>query len=254
MLTSKKNGPRVAIVVPTYNEAENLPVLVERLFAVVTADLNIYVVDDGSPDGTAAVARQLSEKHDNRIEIISRERKLGLGTAYITGFTRALEDDPDHIVQMDADLSHAPEEVPAMLEKLGEADVVVGSRYTAGGGVAPRWSANRRRLSAFGNYSIRLVTGLAVKDVTSGFKAFRREALRALDISIIECRGFGFQAETAYWCQANGMKIVEHPIIFEERAMGTSKMSVRIIIEAIGKLSLLRLKEMFRSHKTETPV
>ncbi len=240
---SKEDHPgRVAVVVPTYNEAENLPELAGRLFALDLEDLRLFIVDDGSPDGTADVARRLSVEYDNRIEVISRSGKQGLGTAYTAGFSRALQEDIEYVVQMDADLSHVPEEVPRMLAKLDGADVVVGSRYTGGGGLDPEWSAKRRMLSGGGNHLIRAVTGVNVRDVTSGFKAYRAGALRSLDLSRIRCVGFGFQAEIAHYCQANGLSVTEHPITFMERTRGESKMSIRIIAEAMWKLTLLRIR------------
>ena len=233
---------RVAVIVPTYNEAANMPELASRLFGLGLQDVRLYIVDDASPDGTAAVARRLSGEYGGRIEVISRSGKLGLGTAYVTGFARALEEEVDCIVQMDADLSHAPEETPKMLAMLRSFDVVVGSRYTRQGGSDPAWSAKRRALSASGNFLIRLVTGVDIKDVTSGFKAYRAEALRSLDLTRVRCIGFGFQAEIAHYCQAKGLKVAEHPITFMERTRGDSKMSFRIIAEAIWKLTLLRLR------------
>ena len=233
---------RVAVVVPTYNEVENLPELAGRLFALDLEDLWLYIVDDGSPDGTADVARKLSGDYEGRIEVISRSGKLGLGTAYTTGFSRALTEDIDYVVQMDADLSHVPEEIPHMLAKLDRYDVSVGSRYTSGGGLDPEWSAKRRMLSGLGNHLIRAVTGVKVRDVTSGFKVYRASALRSLDLSRIRCIGFGFQAEIAHYCQTNGLKVTEHPITFMERTRGESKMSVRIIAEAVWKLTWLRIR------------
>ena len=227
---------------PTYNEAANIPELVSRLFSLDIADLRLYVVDDNSPDGTARVARRLSDERDGRIEVISRQAKLGLGTAYVAGFTRALDDGCEYVVQMDADLSHVPDHLPPMLRKLEDADVVVGSRYTKDGGSDPSWGLKRRLLSAFGNHVIRFVTGLKVRDVTSGFKAYTAAALGSLDMNSFRCKGFGFQSEVAYQCQARGHVVLEHPIIFIDRTKGKSKMSVHIIIEAIWKLTLLRLR------------
>ena len=253
-MTSKSDSPpglangSVAIVVPTYNEAGNMPELASRLFALGLPDVRLYIVDDASPDGTADVANRLSGEYGGRISVISRPAKLGLGAAYVTGFARALEEEVDYIVQMDADLSHAPEEVPHMLKMLGAlatpsgSDVVVGSRYAPDGGSDPAWSAKRRALSASGNFLIRLVTGVRVKDVTSGFKAYRADALRSLDLSRVRCSGFGFQAEIAHYCQSNGLDVTEHPITFMERTRGDSKMSFKIIAEAIWKLTLLRLR------------
>ena len=236
------SSEKVAVVTPTYNEAPNMPELVSRLFSLGIAGLRLYVVDDGSPDGTAEVAQRLSTERDHEIVVISRGAKLGLGAAYIAGFARALEDECDYIIQMDADLSHAPEHLPAMLQKLLDADVVVGSRYIEDGGSDPSWGLKRRMLSAFGNHVIRLVTGLKAKDVTSGFKAYKAASLNSLDMAAFRCKGFGFQSEVAYQCQSKGHIVVEHPIIFMDRTKGKSKMSVHIIVEAIWKLTLLRLR------------
>ncbi len=233
---------KVAVVVPTYNEAENMPELVSRLFSLGIDNLFLYVVDDGSPDGTAEVARRLSSERGGRIEVISRSAKLGLGTAYVAGFSKALADGCDYVAQMDADLSHIPDHLPTMLRKLEGADVVVGSRYTEGGGSDPSWGLKRRLLSAFGNHVIRFVTGLKVKDVTSGFKAYTAAALGSLDMDAFRCKGFGFQSEVAYQCQSKGYVVLEHPIIFIDRTKGKSKMSLHIILEAILKLTLLRLR------------
>ena len=236
------SSEKVAVVVPTYNEAANMPELVCRLFSLGIAGLRLYVVDDNSPDGTAEVARRLSDERDGRIEVISRGAKLGLGTAYVAGFARALDDGCDYVAQMDADLSHAPDHLPIMLRKLERADVVVGSRYTKDGGSDPNWGLERRLLSAFGNHLIRFVTGLKVRDVTSGFKVYTAAALSSLDMDAFRCKGFGFQSEVAYQCQSRGHEVLEHPIIFIDRAKGKSKMSAHIVAEAVWKLSLLRLR------------
>ncbi len=235
---------KVAVVVPTYNEVANMPELVSRLFSLGIDGMRLYIVDDNSPDGTARVAHRLSGEHDGRIEIISRRAKLGLGTAYVAGFTRALDDGCDYVAQMDADLSHAPDHLPTMLRKLRGADVVVGSRYTEGGGSDPSWGLKRRLLSAFGNYVIRFVTGLRVRDVTSGFKVYTASALGSLDMDSFRCRGFGFQSEVAFQCQSKGYVVLEHPIVFIDRTKGKSKMSLNIIVEAVWKLTLLRLRRL----------
>ncbi|MCH8206364.1 MAG: glycosyltransferase [Chloroflexi bacterium] len=243
---SAADSPRrkgaVDVVVPTYNEAENLPELAERLFALDLADARLIVVDDSSPDGTAQVARGLADRFAGRVELIERKGKQGLGTAYMDGFARALEDGADYVIQMDADLSHAPEQVPALLKALQEADVVVGSRYVPGGAVDTSWDLSRRLLSYLANFGIRAVVGLKVKDVTSGFKAFRAGALTRLDPTEFRCRGFGFQAEVAHACQRLGLNVVEHPIVFIDRAEGKSKMSLGIALEAFWRLLPLRLK------------
>jgi glycosyltransferase involved in cell wall biosynthesis len=230
----------VTIVVPTYNEAESLPLLAERIFALDISDIRLIVVDDSSPDGTASVARELSAKHGGRVEVISRQRKEGLGPAYLEGFSMAVETGTDYVVQMDADLSHDPRHIPAFLEALKRVDVVVGSRYVPGGGVDPGWSLKRRMLSYYANLGIRLVTGLAVKDPTSGFKGFRASTVELIGRNRFRCRGFGFQAEVASLCQRNGLRVTQHPITFVDRMHGRSKMSLRIVLEALWCLLPLR--------------
>ena len=253
MATGKDNTPRgpaadrpsITVVVPTYNEAENLPELAARLFSLDIGDLQLLVVDDGSPDGTADVARGISDEHPGHVRVLERPGKLGLGTAYVEGFTQALENGPDYVFQMDADLSHPVEELPGMLAELARADVVVGSRYarhTDKAGAEKGWGLHRVLISALGNLSIRLVAGLRVKDATSGFKGFRAEALRGLDMSRFRCKGFGFQAEVAFACQSQGYRVFEHPFMFSNRLYGESKMNLGIVVEAMWRLVLLRIK------------
>ena len=232
-------SPRITVVVPTYNEAENLPELVRRLFDLDLPRVKVLVVDDGSPDGTGKVAERLSTQLDGRVEVIQRGRKLGLGTAYVAGFSRAVDDGADVVIEMDADHSHDTAYLPVFLERLESADVVVGSRYVPGGG-SEDWGAFRRFISGLGNFGIRWVAGLEVYDATSGFKAFRGSALRGLDMTRFRCRGFGFQAEVAHACQRMGYRVVEHPIIFQNRASGKSKMSPFIMLEALWRLLPLR--------------
>lgn len=236
------NTPKVAVVVPTYNEAENLPVLAERLFALDVPEVILVVVDDGSPDGTGEVAIHLAGQYDGRVELVQRHRKEGLGPAYIAGFSYALDAGADIIVQMDADLSHQPEYIPQFLDALTEADVVIGSRYVHGGGVDEDWGILRRLISSGGNFGIRAVTGVKVRDATGGFKAFRQSVLRSLDFTQIRCAGFGFQAEVNHACERMGFVVIERPIIFIDRTMGKSKMSLGIMVEAMWKLLPLRWK------------
>lgn len=230
----------VAVVVPTYNEADNLPRLAERLFALGIPNIQLIVVDDASPDGTARVAAELSDRFDGRVTVVQRQSKQGLGTAYVAGFSRALAIGADYVVEMDADLSHGPEYIPRFLEALERADVVVGSRYVPGGGVDASWSLGRRLLSYFANLGIRMAAGVRVRDATSGFKGFRGEALRSLDLDRFKCKGFGFQTEVARACQLQGHRVVEYPIVFVERERGKSKMSLFIVFEALWRLLLLR--------------
>ena len=234
-------GP-VAIVVPTYNEAENLPELFSRLSSLGIPEMCLIIVDDGSPDGTAEVASSLEADFSGSVEVVQRGNKQGLGTAYVDGFGRALAMDAACVVQMDADLSHSPEYIPDMLGALATADVVVGSRYAKGGGVDDTWGLSRRLLSSLGNLGIRLVGGLSVRDATSGFKAYRATALSLLDMSEFRCAGFGFQAEVAHSCQRLGLRVVEQPILFVDRTKGSSKMSAFIVLEAIWRLLPYRFR------------
>ena len=232
--------PSVAVVVPTYNEAENLPELVSLLFSLDIPNSRLIVVDDGSPDGTGEVARKLAAEHDGRLQLLQRGSKQGLGTAYVLGFSQALSDGADYVLQMDADLSHELKYVPEFLKGLKDADVVVGSRYVPGGGVDETWSLFRKLLSYGSNLGIRMVTGLKVKDATSGFKAFRGGVLRSLDLDQFRSTGFAFQVEMAYACQRRRYRISEFPIVFASRSRGRSKMSMAIGLEAAWRLLLLR--------------
>ena len=236
------SSPKVAVVVPTYNEAENLPVLADRLFGLDIPELTLIVVDDGSPDGTGEVALRLAEQYGGRVELLQRHKKEGLGPAYIAGFAHALETGVDYIVQMDADLSHQPEYIPEFIAALQDADVVIGSRYVSGGGVDEHWGIMRRLISSGGNWGIRAVTGVKIKDATGGFKAYRQNVLRSIDFSQIRCTGFGFQAEVNHACERMDYVVTEHPIIFIDRAKGKSKMSLAIMVEAMWKLLPLRWK------------
>lgn len=241
---NKSYKPFLAIVVPTYNEATNLPHLVKRLFLLKIPKTLLIIVDDSSPDGTAEIALKLAQNPSYELKLIQRRGKMGLGTAYVEGFSLAIRENAEYIVQMDADLSHQPEYIPAFMEKLKNADLVIGSRYVSGGGSDKEWSFARKTLSTFGNFCIRITAGLKVKDATSGFKAFHRATLLSLNLSQFKCKGFGFQAEVAYKCERKKFTISEYPIIFENRTRGTSKMSLFIIFEAVWRLLLIRFKEM----------
>lgn len=241
---------------PTYNEADNIGELARRLFALDTIDLRVLIVDDGSPDGTADLARRLSGEYGGRIDVLERQAKLGLGTAYKAGFASALEENPDFVFQMDADLSHPVDQIPGMLAVLSNADVVVGSRYTKGLGKVDAersWGIHRLLISSLGNLAIRTVAGLRVRDATSGFKGYRAEALAGLGLEDFRCKGFGFQSEVAFACQANGYVVVEHPFVFSNRMYGTSKMSLAIVIEAIWRLTHMRLRTLLRRPGQPSP-
>jgi dolichol-phosphate mannosyltransferase len=231
---------KTVVVLPTYNEAENLPNMVAELLALDLEDLRIVVVDDNSPDGTGEAADRLAGCYPDQIRVIHREGKLGLGSAYAAGFAMALELGADYIVQMDADFSHSPFYIPQLLEALSDHDVVIGSRYVEHGAVDERWSIWRRLLSWGGNIYAQLITGLHIHDVTGGFKAFRRRVLESIDWSRIRCDGYSFQIEVNYICQRKGFRMTEVPILFEDRVIGRSKMSGRIVVEALWRVWQMR--------------
>lgn len=242
--TSNNNGssPKIVIVVPTYNEAETLPLLIEKVIEQGIDGLGFVVVDDGSPDGTGDIADMLASEYSGSFLVIHRAGKQGLGTAYMAGFRAALAAGAEQIIEMDADLSHPPEVLSGLIRELDEADVAVASRYTNGGGVDPNWSWGRRQISYWGNIGIRMILGLKVKDATAGFKGFRRNTLESIGIERLRLTGFGFQAEVAYRCQKAGMRIVEHPYVFMDRTVGSSKMTFGIVVEAFFALSWLRIR------------
>jgi len=228
---------RVMIVMPTYNEAENLPLMVSELFSLGIEGLELLIIDDNSPDGTGDLAEALARERPGKIQVIHRQGKLGLGTAYVTGFRHALSVGADYVFEMDADFSHKPSYIPEMLEAARDSDVVVGSRYIPGGGVDANWSPWRRFLSWWGNsIYARLILGLQVHDSTAGFKCFRRSALESLDLDRISSQGYAFQVEVAYACQRNGLRVKEIPIIFPDRIRGKSKMSANIGLEAAWRV------------------
>ncbi len=231
---------KTVVIMPTYNEADNLVQIVAELMTLDVEGLEILIIDDNSPDGTGEIADGLASQYANRVHVIHRQGKMGLGTAYVTGFHRALESDADYIVQMDADFSHSPSYIPTFLDAMSDCDLVVGSRYVAGGGVDERWSPWRRFLSWGGNAYARLVTGLRINDATGGFRCFRHQALRELDLDRISSEGYAFQIEVAYACQKTGLRLCEIPIYFEDRSMGLSKMSSRIILEAMWRVWQMR--------------
>ncbi|MDQ7030139.1 MAG: polyprenol monophosphomannose synthase [Ardenticatenia bacterium] len=241
---------KVTVVVPTYNEADNLAELVEALFALPLPDLHVIIVDDNSPDGTGALADALATQHPGRMTVFHRPGKLGLGSAYKEGFRHALALGADAVVQMDADFSHSPNYVPQMVRHLDAYDVVVGSRYVAGGQLDERWSWWRHLLSWWANQVyVRLILNLQVRDATAGFKAFRREVLEAIDFSRVVSNGYVFQVEVAYLCERLGFRVLEVPIYFEDRRIGRSKMSVPVKVEAA-----LRVWQIRWRHRHVTPL
>ncbi|MBN1660234.1 MAG: polyprenol monophosphomannose synthase [Anaerolineae bacterium] len=224
---------KVMIVLPTYNEADNLPAMIGELLALDLPGLSILVVDDNSPDGTGKIADGLAARHPERVAVMHRAGKGGLGTAYIAGFRVALDHSADFIVQMDADFSHSPACIPEFLAAIGDYDVVVGSRYVAGGRLDERWSWGRYLLSWWANsIYTRLILGLKVKDATAGFKCWRRATLEGIGLDRVRSNGYVFQVEMAYLTEKLGYRVLEVPIYFEDRRIGQSKMTMRIKIEA----------------------
>lgn len=226
----------VTLVVPTYNEATNLPELIEILRGLPLAHLHITVVDDNSPDGTGQVAETLASKIPGHLQVLHRTGKLGLGTAYLAGFRLALQAGAAAVIQMDADLSHPPSALPVLLERLADCDVAVGSRYVPGGKLDLRWGRGRRLLSWWGNFYSRLILGLQLHDVTAGYKAWRRETLLGMDLGRIHSNGYIFQVEMAYVAQKLGYQAREVPIYFEDRRIGRSKMDTRVKVEAAWRV------------------
>lgn len=238
---------KLTVVVPTYNEAENLPRLTEALFAL-PLDLSLLIVDDNSPDGSGSLAEELSQQHPGRMSVLHRSGKLGLGTAYIQGFTWALEHGAQAIAQMDADFSHPPEKLVELASALEEVDAALGSRYIAGGGVDQRWPLWRKGLSAFGNLYARAILGLPVRDATGGFRMWRRETLLGMPLNRVRSNGYAFQVEMAYLAYRLGFRLREIPFYFADRRWGQSKMSWRIQQEAALRVWQIRFEYRHLRH------
>ena len=232
---------KTTIVIPTYNEKENITKLIPQLFALNLEHLHILIVDDNSPDGTGKQVLEMSKQYPN-LHLLHREKKEGLGPAYLAGFRWALEHGAERIMEMDADFSHNPKYVPQLIAASQDADLVLGSRYVPGGGVE-NWNLVRRMISRFGNVYARIILGLRVRDLTGGFKCYRRATLESLDLSSVSSLGYNFQIETTYKAIQNGAKIKEIPIIFTERQIGKSKFSIKIILESFFQVLVLRFKK-----------
>ncbi|PCK00198.1 MAG: dolichyl-phosphate beta-D-mannosyltransferase [Alteromonadaceae bacterium] len=229
---------KIVCIIPTYNEKDNIVTLTEKLRKLYPT-IHMLVVDDNSPDGTGLVAEKMK---DAQLDVLHRKNKEGLGRAYIAGFTKALNDGADILIQMDADLSHDPIYIEAMLTAIKKYDVVIGSRYINGISIV-NWSISRLFLSWFGNVYARLVTGIDISDLTGGYKCIRRSALEAVDLGKIKTLGYGFQIEMNYAFNRCGKSISEEPIIFYERVIGKSNMSKFTVLEAILKVPLFRFKK-----------
>ncbi len=229
-MSLQSQGEGALIIIPTYNEIENLALLQEAIHAVVPA-AHILVVDDASPDGTGDLAERMAAA-DERVHLLRRAGKQGLGTAYIAGFRWGLERDYRFLLEMDADFSHNPRYLPDLLAAAEDNDMVIGSRYVPGGGTE-NWGLARKIISRGGSLYARTILGVSIRDLTGGFKCFRRETLEAMDLDGIRSKGFGFQVEMNYKVARRGLRVKEVPIIFPDRSRGASKMNRRIFVEAL---------------------
>jgi dolichol-phosphate mannosyltransferase len=238
-----RSGP-VWVILPTYNEAGNIERMVEAVGPKLSADDRILIVDDTSPDGTGRIADGLVAV-DPRVEVLHRPGKQGLGPAYIAGFRRALEGGAGLVVQMDTDFSHDPAYLPRLIAASALADLVVGSRYVPGGGIT-EWGAARRLISRGGSLYSRVVLGVPVRDLTGGFKCFRREVLESIELNTVNASGYSFQVEMTYRVLKAGFEVIEVPITFRERQAGSSKMSNSIVIEAAWRVPAIRISSFGR--------
>ena len=238
MSANSQAGP-VWLVLPTYNEAANLETIAGAILDHLPADRRLLIVDDSSPDGTGEIADRLAAA-DPDVDVLHRPAKQGLGPAYVAGFRRALAGGAELIAQMDADFSHDPADVPRLLAASADADLVLGSRYIAGGGVA-EWGPGRRLISRGGSAYARALLGLGVADLTGGFKVFRRPVLETIDLDTIPSLGYAFQIETTFRAARAGFRVVEVPIVFHDRRVGESKMTGSIVLEAAWRVPLMRL-------------
>ena len=235
--------PRAVVCLPTYNERENLEAMVQALGEVLdTSQDGVLVIDDSSPDGTGDIAVELAERLP-WVSVLHRERKEGIGPAYSAGFRRLLAEGAELILEMDCDFSHDPADVPRLIEAAGDADLVLGSRYVSGGGTQ-NWGFVRRFISRGGCLYAQVLLGVRVRDLTGGFKCFRRETLEAIDLDAVAARGYGFQIETTYRVLRKGLRVREIPIRFVERRAGASKMTGSIVAEAMWKVPTLRWRAL----------
>ena len=232
---------KTLVIIPTYDERTNIQNLIHTILEQLP-EINILVVDDNSPDGTGDYVQELSEK-DDRVNVIQREGKMGLGTAYVAGFKYMLKNGYDYAIQMDADFSHDPKELSVFLNKIDQYDLLIGSRYIQGVNVI-NWPMKRLLLSYFANIYTKIITGMPVKDATGGFKCFKRKALESINLDNIHSNGYAFQIEMNFKTYKNGFKIKEIPIIFMDRVEGTSKMSKKIVREAVTMVWKLRFRSI----------
>jgi dolichol-phosphate mannosyltransferase len=232
--------PRVWLVIPTYNEAQNIEAIVAAVQPRLPASHRVLIVDDSSPDGTGEIAAGLADAHE-AVSVLHRGGRRGLGPAYVAGFREALAGGADLVAQMDADFSHDPADLPRLLAAVAEADLVLGSRYVAGGRVED-WGPGRRAISRWGSAYARASLGVRVRDLTGGFKVFRREVLEAIDLDSLGSLGYAFQVETTYRAIRAGFRVAEIPIVFRDRRVGQSKMSAPIVLEAAWRVPAMRIR------------
>ncbi len=239
------------VIIPTYNEKENAENIIRAVFGL-DKKFNILIIDDGSPDGTAQIVKNLQKEFTDRLFLIERTGKLGLGTAYITGFKWAIENGYDYIFEMDADFSHNPQDLPRLYNAcaVDGNDVAIGSRYVSGVNVV-NWPMGRVLMSYFASKYVRIITGMKINDTTAGFKCYRRKVLETINLDKIRFKGYAFQIEMKFTAYKYGFKIVEVPIIFINRVLGTSKMSSGIFGEAVFGVMRLRLDSWFKSYKRQ---
>jgi dolichol-phosphate mannosyltransferase len=230
----------VWLVIPTYNEAANVEAIVAAVRERLPANRRVLVVDDSSPDGTGQIADRIAASHDD-VEVLHRPVKEGLGPAYVAGLRRALDGGAELVAQMDADFSHDPDDLPRLLEAAAGADLVIGSRYVGGGGVVD-WGAGRRAISRWGSAYARRMLGVPIRDLTGGFKVFRREVLEAIRIETLASLGYAFQVETTFRAIRAGFRVVEVPIVFRDRRVGQSKMTGPIVLEAAWRVPAMRAR------------
>ena len=232
---------RITIVIPTYNEAENLPKLVSALFSQPVPNLKALIVDDNSPDGTGRIADELVSRYPDRLSVLHRSEKQGLGRAYLQGFQTAFEAGAEAVGEMDADFSHPPEKMPALATAIENHDAVLGSRYVPGGKLDENWPLWRKGLSSFGNIYARTILSLSVRDVTGGYRLYRKETLQAMPLHRVRSNGYVFQVEMTYLAHLCGFHFHEIPIYFADRKWGQSKMSLRIQLEAALRVWQVKL-------------
>jgi dolichol-phosphate mannosyltransferase len=231
---------RVWLVIPTYNESANVEAIVEAALEALPPSRRILIVDDSSPDGTGAIADKLAVAHED-VAVLHRRAKQGLGPAYVAGFHEAIAGGAELIAQMDADFSHDPHDLPRLLAAAEDADLVLGSRYVRGGGVTD-WGGARRAVSRWGSAYARTALGIDVQDLTGGFKVFRRQVLEAIDLESLASLGYAFQVETTFRAVKAGFRVVEVPIVFQDRRVGESKMTGAIVLEAAWRVPTMRLR------------